>query len=61
MAVNESWYLTYSVLNWVVYGVLAWFAYLDYAALGRLGYPKRFHWAWSFLSSIVYVLSLIHI
>lgn len=52
----DPWYLVLSLLGWVVYGVTVWFSYLDYAALGRLSYQRRFHWAWSFLWSLVYVI-----
>ncbi len=27
-------------------------AYFDFRELGRLGYAKRFHWAWNFLSPV---------
>lgn len=49
-------YLALMLLSWLVYGVSVWIAYLDTAALKRLGYERRFHWAWAFLSSIVYVI-----
>ena len=41
-----------SVLSWglLALGVVA--ASLDYKELGRLGYPRRFHWAWSFLTPV---------
>lgn len=52
----DPWYLVMMGLSWIVYGVVVWFAYLDYAALGRLGYARRFHWAWTFLSALVYVI-----
>ncbi|MDQ4212326.1 hypothetical protein [Microbacterium capsulatum] len=40
------------LLNWglLALGVVA--AYRDHEELGRLGYPKRFHWAWSFLNPV---------
>lgn len=49
-------YLALMVLGWVTYGLSVWFSYLDYAALGKLGYARRFHWAWTFLSALVYVI-----
>jgi hypothetical protein len=52
----DPWYLASIALGWPAYGLSAWFAYLDYSALGRLGYPRRFHWAWTLLSSLVYVI-----
>lgn len=44
--------LVLSVLSWgiLALGVVA--ASLDYKELGRLGYPRRFHWAWNFLSPV---------
>lgn len=53
---TDPWYLTAVLLGWVVYGLTVWFAYLDTAALARLGYTRRFHWAWAFLWSLVYVI-----
>jgi Protein of unknown function (DUF2510) len=49
-------YLSAVALGWLSYGLSVWFSYLDAAALRRLGYPRRFHWAWSFLWSLVYVI-----
>jgi len=49
-------YIVVSLLGWVVYGVSVWMAYLDWRALGRLGIVRPFHWAWAFLSGIVYVV-----
>jgi hypothetical protein len=52
----DPWYLTMIGLGWVTYGVLVWLAYLDVKALRALGYVRQFHWAWTFLSSVVYVI-----
>jgi hypothetical protein len=52
----DPWYLSTVGLSWVTYGVLVWFAFLDVTALKRLGYARQFHWAWAFLSSLVYVI-----
>lgn len=52
----DPWYLVLSLLGWVIYGLGVWFSYLDYAALRRLGFQQRFHWAWTFLWSLVYVI-----
>jgi hypothetical protein len=49
-------YLIGSLGGWVVYGLCVWFAYLDWRELGRRGVPRPFHWAWTFLSSAVYVI-----
>ncbi|WP_168197104.1 DUF2510 domain-containing protein [Agromyces laixinhei] len=53
---TDPWYLALMFGSWIAYGLVVWFAYLDYAALRRLGYARRFHWAWAFLSSLVYVI-----
>lgn len=53
---SDPAYLTLTLLSWLVYGVSVWFAFLDSSALKRLGYERRFHWAWAFLSSLVYVI-----
>ncbi|NUT59412.1 MAG: DUF2510 domain-containing protein [Agromyces sp.] len=52
----DPWYLGSVVVGWVAYGATVLLAYFDYAALSRLGYGRRFHWAWTFLSSLVYVI-----
>jgi hypothetical protein len=41
-----------TVLGWALYALAVVAGYRDYVQLGRLGYPKRFHWAWSFLSPV---------
>ncbi len=43
-------------LSWVVYGLGVFFAYRDWAWLGRQGVERRFHWAFTFLGWIVYVI-----
>lgn len=52
----DPWYLTTIGLSWAAYGVIVWFAYVDVKALRALGYARQFHWAWTFLSSLVYVI-----
>jgi len=49
-------YIVVSLLGWVIYGVGVWMAYLDWRALGRIGIVNPFHWAWAFLTGIVYVI-----
>lgn len=41
-----------NLLSYVIYGLVVFFAYLDYRQLSRMGVPKPFHWAWAFLSSV---------
>ena len=53
---TAPWYLAATFGGWAVYGLSVWFAALDSAALAKLGYERRFHWAWAFLSSLVYVI-----
>ncbi|HRN28587.1 MAG TPA: DUF2510 domain-containing protein [Terrimesophilobacter sp.] len=42
--------------GWVGYGLCVLFAYRDSKELADRGLPKPFHWAWAFLSSLVYVI-----
>jgi hypothetical protein len=42
-----------SLLIWVAGVVLA---FLDYRVLTRRGMPRPFHWAWTFLSSLAYII-----
>ncbi|MBM7829457.1 hypothetical protein JOE59_000162 [Agromyces cerinus] len=53
---TDPWYLAATFGGWIIYGLSVWFAALDSAKLARLGYQRRFHWAWAFLSSLVYVI-----
>jgi hypothetical protein len=52
----DPMYLASVLLGWGAYGASVVFAYLDVVALRRLGYARQFHWAWAFLSSLVYVI-----
>ncbi|TAM70566.1 MAG: DUF2510 domain-containing protein [Microbacteriaceae bacterium] len=54
--IGDPLYLLNALLGWVVYGVTVWMAYLDWRALGRIGVVRPFHWAWAFLTAIVYVI-----
>jgi hypothetical protein len=49
-------YLLSSVGSWVIYALIVLFAFLDWRALTRAGVPRPFHWAWAFLSSVVYAI-----
>lgn len=49
-------YALVQLLNFLVYGATVVFAWLDWRALKQRGIVKPFHWAWAFLSSIVYVI-----
>ena len=48
--------LLIDLLGLVVYGLSVLFAYLDWRELERRGFARPFHWAWTFLSQIVYVI-----
>jgi hypothetical protein len=52
----DPWYLSSVVIGWAAYGLVVLFAYLDHAALRRLGFARPFHWAWAFLWALVYVI-----
>ncbi|MCU1580430.1 MAG: hypothetical protein JWP19_2634 [Rhodoglobus sp.] len=49
-------YLLLTLGGWVIYGLSALFAYLDWRRLAAVGMPRPFHFAWVFLSSVVYVI-----
>ncbi|MFJ4164795.1 hypothetical protein ACIPY5_04510 [Microbacterium sp. NPDC089698] len=36
------------LVSWALFALCVVAAYRDHRDLGRLGYPRRFHWAWSF-------------
>ncbi|MGV8882517.1 MAG: DUF2510 domain-containing protein [Rhodoglobus sp.] len=42
--------------GFAVYGLNAFFAFRDYTYLASVGIVRPFHWAWTFLSSVVYVI-----
>lgn len=49
-------YLLIVGLGWVVYAALIVSAFRDYRHLQSVGLQRPFHWAWTFLSSLVYVI-----
>lgn len=49
-------YLIATLGGWIGYGVSVLFSYFDYRDLRDRGLPQPFHWAWSFLSYMVYVI-----
>lgn len=49
-------YFATMVSGILAYGLAVWFAYLDHRRLEAEGVVRPFHWAWTFLSSIVYVI-----
>jgi len=44
------------VLGWIFYGLCVFFAFRDVTELTARGVPKPFHWAFAFLSPIVYTI-----
>ncbi len=48
--------LAVGALSWVLWAVTVLFSWLDYRELKRSGVERPFHWAWSFLSALVYVI-----
>jgi len=55
-AAFDGGYLLYSGIGWLVYAGTVVLAFFDNRQLKRIGIDRPFHWAWSFLSSIVYVI-----
>ncbi|MBO1740699.1 DUF2510 domain-containing protein [Leifsonia sp. TF02-11] len=49
-------YLIDILVSWLLYAAIIVFAWLDYRELGRRGVERPFHWAWSFLAGMVYVI-----
>jgi hypothetical protein len=43
-------------VGWLSYAATVVFSWLDHRELTRRGVVRPFHWAWSFLSSLVYVI-----
>lgn len=50
------WYLVLTLSGWAIYGLSVWFAALDARELEERGFVRPFPWAWTFLSSLVYVI-----
>jgi hypothetical protein len=49
-------YIVSQLLSFVIYGVTVVFAVLDVRELKKRGVPQPFHWAFAFLTSVVYVI-----
>lgn len=54
--VFDGGYIAIQIVSWLLYGATVVCAYFDYRRLSALGYARPFHWAWSFLSSAVYII-----
>lgn len=44
------------ILSYVVYGLCVFFAFRDAKELEKRGVPKPFHWAFAFISGLVYTI-----
>jgi hypothetical protein len=49
-------YFLLVAISFVIYGVSALLAYLDWDRLRKDGVVRPFHWAWVFLSVVLYVI-----
>jgi len=49
-------YALVQFLGFVVYAATIVLAFLDYRGLSRLGVPRPFHWAWTFLTGGIYII-----
>jgi hypothetical protein len=49
-------YFAFLIISWISYGLIVVFAWRDYRQLERVGVVRPFHWAWAFLSGLVYVI-----
>ncbi|WP_029947212.1 DUF2510 domain-containing protein [Leifsonia aquatica] len=49
-------YFVLVLVGWLIWAVTVVLSWLDYRELTRRGVVRPFHWAWSFLSSLVYVI-----
>jgi hypothetical protein len=49
-------YLASVIGGWLAWALAVLFAYLDWKTLRDRGVPAPFHWAWAFLSSLVYAI-----
>ncbi|MFJ3489925.1 DUF2510 domain-containing protein [Leifsonia aquatica] len=54
--IGGPWYFVLMGVSWLSYAAQVVFSWLDYRELTRRGVVRPFHWAWSFIGSIVYVI-----
>jgi hypothetical protein len=53
---SQPGYLLTGALGWLSYGATVAFAALDSRELKKRGVPQPFHWAFAFLTGVVYVI-----
>ena len=53
---SDPGYLVEQGTGWLIYGVSVLFAFLDRRVLLQRGFDRPFHWAWTFLGGIVYII-----
>jgi len=51
-----SGYFVVQAVGLFLYAIFVVFAFLDYRSLRVRGVPRPFHWAWTFLSALVYII-----
>jgi len=54
--VFDGGYIALQLIGWLVYAGTVVCAVFDYRRLSALGYARPFHWAWTFLSGVVYLI-----
>ena len=52
----NPWFLVLLVIGWGSSALYVWFAFLDARELERRGFADPFHWLWTLLSPLAYVI-----
>lgn len=55
-AFSDPGYVIVQLSSFVIYGLVVLLSFFDFRRLGRDGFTRRFHWAWSFFGPLVYVI-----
>jgi hypothetical protein len=53
---SDPGYLLIQGTSWLLYALSVLFAFLDRRVLLQRGFDRPFHWAWTFLGSLVYII-----
>jgi hypothetical protein len=56
LSIYGPWYFVLIAVGWLTYAATVVFSWLDHRELARRGVVRPFHWAWTFLNSLVYVI-----